>query len=154
MNKIFPLEALKDIGGILCHGGFDFCHLGHMRYFARAKSLLPGCPLIVTLTADEYFSRNKGPNRPAFPARIRAEWLSYVDNIDFVAIVHEPTALLAINTIKPRYYCKGREYETSPTADLNLERAAVESHGGQMVFIEDDGKQFSSSDILRELRHE
>jgi bifunctional ADP-heptose synthase (sugar kinase/adenylyltransferase) len=41
---------------VLCHGVFDFFHLGHLNYFNSAKKL--GDILIVSITTDKFV--NKG----------------------------------------------------------------------------------------------
>ena len=141
--KVTELSALKDAGGILCHGVFDILHIGHIRQFKRARALSDDLPLIVTLTADRFI--RKGPGRPAFQADIRAEMLEAIEWIDHVAVVEEATGLYAIYTIKPAYYVKGVEYECRGGI-AELERIAVESYGGKMVYTE----RWSSSTSLLE----
>ncbi len=146
-HKIQKLETLEGIGGILCHGGYDCLHVGHMRFFAWAKALRIDEPLTVTITADEFFPKHKGANRPAFPEAVRAEWLSYIEIIDNIAIVYEPTGVLAINTIRPLIYAKGAEAEGL----INEEQQATEKNGGKTVFMAKkyvDGQFYSSSRIL------
>jgi len=134
--KIKKLEELEWIGGVLVHGCFDMLHLGHLRMIDWAKSL--GSPLTVTITADKYFPE-KGKHRPAFPQEIRAEWLSHIENIDHVAIVHEPTAVTAIRIIKPEIFCKGENKL------LNIEELAL---NGIRLAIYPDGHLYSSTNIL------
>ena len=43
---------------ILCSGGFDPLHTGHIKYFSRAKSL--GDKLFVGVNSDEWLKRKKG----------------------------------------------------------------------------------------------
>ncbi len=143
--KIVPLEHLDDIGGILVHGCWDCLHVGHLRLFQWARSLSQGW-LTVTLTSDKHFSKHKGANRPAFPEVIRAEWLAHIAIIDFIAIVREPTGVLAINTIRPSVYAKGWE----PNGIIPEEIAATEKHGGivRMAKEGENGQTYSSSEIL------
>ena len=143
MSKIVELNTLQGIGGILCHGVFDILHIGHVRQFKRARALSETLPLIVTLTADRFI--RKGPGRPVFQADVRAEMLDAIEWIDAVAIVEEATGLSAIDTIKPAYYVKGVEYECRGGI-AELERIAVESYGGKMVYTE----RWSSSTSLLE----
>ena len=70
-KKIRPLDELKYIGGILCHGCFDVLHIGHIRHLMFARALSGSMPLTVTLTADRYI--RKGPGRPVFDHDTRAE---------------------------------------------------------------------------------
>lgn len=144
--KVVPLQSLQNMGGLLAHGSWDLCHYGHLKFFTWVRSLMDG-PLTVTLTADKYFASYKGNGRPAFPEQIRADWLSYVGIIDHVAIVNEPTGVLAIKTIKPTIYAKGAEAE-GLIAD---ETAAVIENGGSVVFMPKEslnGQIYSSGRIL------
>lgn len=147
-KKVFRLEDLENIRGVLCHGCLDLVHIGHLRYFAWARGLTDKWQsLIVTITADAYFPKYKGENRPAFPQDIRAEWLSHIDVIDFVAIVDEPTGVLAINTIKPKIYAKGWEAK----GVIPLEVEATERNGGRVEYMEKEcaaGQIYSSGRIL------
>lgn len=146
-SKIAPLIGLDDWPGVLAHGCFDCLHVGHIRYLEWAKSLCPDEPLIVTITADKFFPTHKGKNRPAFPQDIRAEWLSALECVGIVAIVGEPTGVMAIDIIKPRIYAKGDEAEGL----IAEESAALLRHGGVVRFMSQDfpGRQtWSSSKIL------
>lgn len=149
MDKIKPLEWLAGMGGILLHGSFDCLHVGHLRYFTWGRKLSKEWPLIVTLTADAHFPAYKGPNRPAFPEGVRAEWLSYIGIIDYIAIVYEPTGVLAINMIKPAIYAKGRDWQVQGI--LPDEEAAVIRHGGTVHYMPkegENGQTYSSGRIL------
>ena len=57
---------------VQCHGVFDLVHLGHIRHFNLAKK--EGDILVVTITKDKYVKR--GPGRPIFNERLRAEALA------------------------------------------------------------------------------
>ena len=92
---------------VLCHGTFDLMHTGHIRYLQRARK--EGDYLVVTVTADEFV--NKGPGRPVFGEQLRAENLAALACVDLVAVNYEPTAITAINAIKPDLYVKGIEYK-------------------------------------------
>ena len=144
MAKVMELERLDGIGGVLCHGSFDCLHVGHLRHFLWASRLADG-PLVVTLTADDHFP-SKGDNRPAFTEDIRAEWLSHIAIIDYIAIVREPTGVLAIHTICPAVYAKGYE----PKGIIASEIEATIRHGGivRMAKEGENGQTYSSTAIL------
>ena len=89
---------------VLCHGTFDLIHTGHIRHLQEAKK--QGDLLFATITADKYVS--KGPGRPVFSEVLRAENLSALTCVDYVAIVHAPTAEQSILKIKPHIYVKGK----------------------------------------------
>ena len=40
---------------MLCHGTFDFLHLGHIKHLSEAKKI--GHVLVVTLTADKFVNK-------------------------------------------------------------------------------------------------
>ena len=153
-QKIFPLEDLQQQldhhvsqGQVVvhCHGVFDLLHPGHFRHLAAAKD--HGDVLVVTITADEFVG--KGPGRPAFSGALRCEALAGLEYVDYVAIVDEPSALSAIDVVRPNCYVKGSEYldaHGDPTGMIEQERALVESFGGQVVFT--DEITFSSSNLL------
>ena len=67
---------------VLCHGVFDLLHLGHIKYLQEAKSL--GDILLVTITPDRFV--NKGPGRPAFNEKHRAEAIAALEVVDYVSI--------------------------------------------------------------------
>ena len=153
-HKITSLDNLQKISKdyqdnglkvVLCNGMFDLVHLGHIRYFNQAKK--KGDKLIVTFTSDE-FSR-KGPDRPIFSQDLRAENLAALEIVDHVAMCPFPSALEAINLIKPNFYAKGKEYEIDSddiTGMISKETLAVESYNGKVFFTDD--LVFSSSNLL------
>jgi bifunctional ADP-heptose synthase (sugar kinase/adenylyltransferase) len=119
--------------------------VGHIRHLKAAKAF--GDTLIVTITADQYV--NKGPDRPAFPSELRAEFLASLDFVNYVAVVDEASALPAIENIKPSFYVKGGEYADAGkdiTGKIEVERESVERGGGELVFTDDI--TFSSSNLL------
>lgn len=139
----FDLSNLHNVGGILCHGTFDLLHIGHIRHLMEASQMFPSLPLYVTITADRFIQ--KGPGRPVFPQEVRAEWVRSLYCVDDVAIVEEPTALMAIHTIKPRIYVKGWDYAEKGVS--KEEQEAVEMYGG-VVHYTKDNSGISSTDIL------
>lgn len=153
-EKVRPLRELAEVTArcrslgktvVMCHGVFDLIHLGHVRHLNSAKKL--GDILIVTITADQFVK--KGPGRPIFNEQLRAEALANLTAIDFVGIVEEPTALTAIELIKPRYYVKGPDYKNKSedvTAKILEEEAAVARVGGEIYFTDD--VTFSSSQLI------
>ena len=90
-----------------CHGVFDLLHPGHLRYFEQAKSF--GDILVVTLSPDRFV--NKGPGRPVFNQKLRAEALAALQIIDFEAINETPSAVETIFQLRPDIYVKGSEYK-------------------------------------------
>lgn len=130
---------------VQCHGVFDLLHIGHIRHFCSAKKL--GDLLVVTITPDRFV--NKGPGRPFFPEKLRAEAIAALDAVDYVIINEWPTAIEAIATIKPDLYVKGAEYrnaEKDITGKIIEEETAVKLVGGRIAFTDDI--TFSSSNLI------
>ena len=112
-----------------CHGVFDLVHPGHIRHFEEAKR--QGDVLIITSTPDEFV--NKGPGRPVFNQRLRAESLAALQVVDYVAINRSPTAAGTIELLRPDIYVKGGEYANLKdlTGGIAMEAKAVRAAGGR-----------------------
>lgn len=153
-NKIVSIEQLSEIvksiqnSGrtvIQAHGTFDLVHLGHVKHLEAAKKHAD--VLVVTLTADAYV--NKGPSRPVFNEQLRAEMLSALEVVDYVAINHHLDAVPAISSIKANFYAKGQDYinpEGDVTGKITEERKAIEATGGEIIFTEEI--MFSSTELI------
>ena len=132
---------------VLCHGVFDIVHLGHIRHFNQAKG--QGDVLITSLTQDEYVKR--GPGRPYFTDRLRAETLASLAMTDYVSIVDAPTATEFIRKVKPNVYAKGPDYKAKDkdvTRKIFDEEKAIKSVGGRLFFTDDI--TFSSSKLIND----
>ena len=132
---------------VLCHGVFDIVHLGHIRHFNQAKQ--NGDILITSLTKDKYVKR--GPGRPFFNERLRAETLASLAMTDYVSMVDSPTAVDFIKKVKPNVYAKGPDYKAKNkdvTGKIFDEEDAIEAVGGRLVFTDDI--TFSSSKLLND----
>ena len=107
-----------------CHGVFDLVHMGHIRHFEAAKR--QGDILVVTVTRDEHV--NKGPGRPVFNQRLRAESVASLQVVDYVAINEWPTAAPTIRKLRPNVFVKGNEYadrKSDVTGHISEEEKAV-----------------------------
>ena len=154
LNKIIPFEKLSSISSelksinkkiVLCHGVFDLIHPGHFKHFEAAKRY--GDVLIVTITEDIHV--NKGPGRPIFDEKTRAETLAAIQVIDYVAINRNPLSITAIEAVKPDFYVKGQDYKNAKddiTGGIVAEKNKVEEFGGKLVFTEE--VQFSSTKLI------
>ena len=138
-------EKLKGKKVILCHGVFDLLHIGHIKHFEQAKKL--GDILIVTLTPDKYV--NKGPNRPAFGEKLRAEAIASLDPVNYVALNSKSTAVNVIQKLRPNIYCKGPDYknhENDISGEIKNEINAVKKVNGKVVYTSDI--TFSSTKLI------
>ena len=154
MKKIYTLEDLAKIVSklknksrsvVLCHGVFDLLHIGHIKHLKKAKAL--GDKLVVTITADRFV--NKGPGKPLFNQRLRAEAIASLEMVDFVAINESPTAINLIKIIKPSIYCKGKDYKNSKddvTGEIKNELKELKKYNGKVVFTHE--LTFSSSRLI------
>jgi rfaE bifunctional protein nucleotidyltransferase chain/domain len=130
---------------VLAHGVYDLLHMGHVRHLEEARS--HGDILFVTITADAFV--NKGPGKPVFSENLRAEMLSALSVVDWVAVNDAPDAEPVLKALQPDVYVKGSDYrdaEDDVTGKISREREAVETHGGKLVFTDDI--TFSSSELL------
>jgi len=145
LGKIVSKQKAKGKKVVLCHGVFDLLHLGHINHFQEAKKY--GDILVVTVTSDQYV--NKGPNRPAFAAQDRLRALASLNSIDYVALSISPTAVLAIEKIKPNIYCKGPDYSANKndiTGEIKNEIYSLKKTGGRIIYTK--GRTFSSSHLI------
>ncbi len=152
--KVKELEELAEIISRLrsegkkvvqCHGVFDLLHPGHIRHFEAARQ--EGDVLVVTVTPDEHV--NKGPGRPVFNHRLRAESVAALQTVSFVAVNRWPTAVETLRLLKPDVYVKGGEYADAGsdlTGMIALEQEAVKSGGGRIHFTNEI--TFSSTELL------
>lgn len=133
-----------------CHGVFDLLHVGHIRHFEAARKF--GDVLVVTITQDKYVK--KGPHRPAFTEKLRAEAIAALGCVDYVAINKWPTAVETIKLLKPDLYAKGVEYSKFSddyTEGIIAEKDIVEKVGGKVIFT--DEITFSSSTLINRYLH-
>ena len=128
-----------------CHGVFDLLHPGHILHFQAARRL--GDVLVATVTRDDYV--DKGPGRPVFKERLRAESLAALEAVDYVAFNEGPAAVETIKKLRPDIYAKGSDYrrpEDDVTGKIREEEEAVISVGGKISFT--DELSFSSTSLL------
>ncbi len=142
-ERLPPMRTGKTV--VHCHGVFDLLHIGHIRHLEEARSM--GDLLVVTVTPDRFV--NKGPGRPAFGERLRAEALAALNCVDYVAINTASKGDVPIRALRPDLYVKGPDYKDAQrdqTGGISIEREAVESVGGRLVITED--VSFSSSTLI------
>ena len=67
---------------VLTQGSWDMLHIGHARYFEKAKA--HGDLLLVGVDSDEKIKARKGPDRPVVPETERVEMLSHIRHVDMI----------------------------------------------------------------------
>lgn len=154
--KILPFESAAKVfaklhraGKVIvqCHGTFDLIHPGHIAHFEEAKAL--GDVLVVTITGEKYV--NKGPGRPYFSDQVRARWAASLQCIDYVVVIPFTAAVEAIRCVRPKFYCKGREYENpfnDLTGNISDDIDVVHEVGGEMRYL--GSILFSSTKLLNQ----
>ena len=151
-HKIVSIENLKKILSkvkrkktVLCHGVFDLLHIGHISHFQEARNY--GDIIVASVTSDKYV--NKGPDRPAFNEHQRLKALASLEYIDYVVLNNSPTAIPAINELRPNIYCKGKDYKNHKddiTGEIKNEINALKKTGGKIIYTK--GLLFSSSNLI------
>jgi len=159
-NKIFTIEELnKELKKIkkdnkkivLAHGVFDLLHIGHIKYFKKAKTY--GDILIVSITSNNFV--NKGPGRPYFDEKLRMEFIEQMDCVDYVVLSEFENAINSISKIKPNFYVKGNDYKNNKSNDKNLKLEIKETKKNKGKFIILKEILFSSSKLINEnLNHQ
>jgi len=94
---------------VFTNGCFDILHVGHIRYFQKAKAL--GDILIIGLNSDKSIRTIKGPSRPIIPLHERAEVLSAIEYIDYIIVFDKPSPLDLILRVHPDVLVKGEDWE-------------------------------------------
>ena len=120
-----------------------------MRHFVEAKKKADF--LAVTVTPNDFV--NKGKDRPIFSEEYRIELLSGLSVIDYLSINRWPSAVKTIKLLRPTFYAKGSEYESSTQTVNPLfeeEKKALREINGKMVFTYE--KTSSSSSIIQKIQ--
>lgn len=152
--KIKKIEQLADIvrdakkAGkkvVHCHGVFDLLHIGHIRHLEQARRM--GDLLVVTITPDRFV--DKGPHRPAFTERLRAEAIASLGVVDFVAVNHWATAEETLRLLRPNVFVKGVEFKDTAsdmTGKIGREEIVAREIGTELAFTDDI--VFSSTNLI------
>src|SRR5580704_12580246 len=125
-------------------GAFDLLHPGHVRLLEQARGL--GDVLIVALQSDESVriaaeqaaklvgnpAPSPAPARPITPEAERAEILTAIAAVDFVAIFEEATAAEFIARLAPDIFAQGGE---GSRENACADDDAVKAAGGQVVSL-------------------
>jgi rfaE bifunctional protein nucleotidyltransferase chain/domain len=133
VSELSNLLKERDLTIALCHGVFDLLHPGHVQHIKAARRLAQ--IVVVSITADKHV--NKGPGRPIFNQVIRSQTLAALQDVDYVIICDNPTAVELITEIKPNYYVKGSDYQNlkdDVSGMIVNEKKVVEAYGGKIHF--------------------
>jgi D-glycero-beta-D-manno-heptose 1-phosphate adenylyltransferase len=154
LKKIKSLEDLKRECANLrssgkkiafTNGCFDILHPGHAHYLYEARLL--GDYLIAGGNSDRSVRALKGPGRPVFPERARAELLAAFGFVDAVVIFYEETPFGVIQELMPDVLVKGADWPEGEIVGADV----VKKAGGKVERIP-TVEGFSSTAIIQKLR--
>jgi rfaE bifunctional protein kinase chain/domain len=155
MKKIIKINDLQKIRSnnkdkkiILAHGTYDFFHYGHLRHLLKSKN--HAHILVVSITADNFVM--KGPGRPIYNQKQRAEIISALSFVDYVVIVDSISGIEVIKSLKPDYYSKGVEYKDKSndfTNKILLEEKILKKYDGKIVYTNEP--VLSASSLINQI---
>ena len=131
---------------VFTNGCFDILHIGHLRYMEEAARL--GDILVIGLNSDASVRRLKGEERPINSQEDRAELLSALEFVDYVAIFDEDTPYELIKRIQPDVLVKGGDYKPDEVVGKDI----VEARGGELKLLKFvEGK--STTNIINKIKN-
>ncbi len=142
LGRVAAAEKRRGKRIVLANGCFDLLHVGHVRYLRGAAA--KGDILVVALNSDASVRALKGPGRPLMAQAERAEILSALEDVDYVAIFPERNVEKVLRALRPDVHAKGSDY----TIRTVPERETVKALGGE-VAIAGGPKVRSTRDIVK-----
>jgi rfaE bifunctional protein nucleotidyltransferase chain/domain len=136
------IDKLKSDGKkiVFTNGCFDIIHAGHIRYLKDAKAL--GDVLVVGLNSDMSVSKIK-PARPINSQNQRAEVLSSLEMVDYVAIFEEETPYELIKLVEPDVLVKGGDWKKEEIVGSDIAKETL-----SLPYI----KGISTSEIIEKIK--
>jgi D-glycero-beta-D-manno-heptose 1-phosphate adenylyltransferase len=128
---------------VFTNGCYDILHPGHIRLLERARSL--GDRLVLALNTDSSVQRLKGPSRPFFNERPRAELAMHLEAVDAVTLFDEDTPRELIAAVLPDVLVKGADW-----AHFIAGREEVEAAGGAVYALPLE-PGYSTTDIAEKI---
>lgn len=154
IKKILSLDELVNLvdklklqGKIIVqsHGVFDLIHPGITTHLMSAKR--QGDVLVVTVIKDKDVRR--GPGRPIFTEKLRAENVASLEYVDFVCIVDDDIPYECVKRIKPDIFAKGQsQKERDEKIHKKIFDEEKHLYFGKSEIYETDGFSLSSSHII------
>jgi rfaE bifunctional protein nucleotidyltransferase chain/domain len=138
-----PVWKTKGKKVVFTNGCYDILHPGHIRLLERARSL--GDVLILALNTDQSVQRIKGPARPFFDQRTRAELALHLEAVDAVTFFDEDTPRDLIAALLPDFLVKGADW-----AHFIAGREDVEAAGGKVYALPLE-PGYSTTDIAEKI---
>ena len=140
---------------IVCSGGFDPIHIGHIRYIQDSSSIDLNSYLLVIVNSDRWLKRKKG--FIFMPQEERAEIAASISGVDYVLIYDDGTDFVssALLKLQPYAFSKGGDRNSRE----NIPEFTLCETLGIKVFIGVGGDKINSSsklvsDVLNEGKDE
>lgn len=153
--KFREIDALRRIGATteigLVSGCFDLLHLGHLRSFTAARTVLlqrGGTALVAAVLSDQHVRAKKGPDRPILSLAERLEILGRVRAITYVTALTDADCLGLLRDVIPRFVFKR-------SADLSQPIVVEEIAMARMLGVEvvllppEQGHTRSTTELIR-----
>jgi rfaE bifunctional protein kinase chain/domain/rfaE bifunctional protein nucleotidyltransferase chain/domain len=157
MKKILPLEdlvkkveKLRKAGKVVVqsNGVFDLIHPGLVTHLQSAKQ--QGDVLVVTVIKDKDVRR--GPGRPIFNEKLRAENVASLSFVDYIGIVGNETPFESVRRIRPNVFAKGQAYkERDQVVHKKLFEEERDFIFDNVRLYETPGLSFSSTRIINDV---
>lgn len=130
---------------ILCSGGFDPFHVGHLRYLIAAQKASEWGNVMVALNSDEWLKRKKGYVFMPWDERSQILGSIYcIMGAVFPVNDEDGTVSLALRELKPDIFANGGDRTKANLA----EHAVCEELGIKELFNVGGDKIASSSDLM------
>ncbi len=130
------------------HGVFDIIHPGIIQHLSEAAAL--GDLLVVTIIKDKDVRR--GPGRPVFPERLRAENVAALELVDYACVVDDDIPFECVKSLNPDIFAKGQAYkERDRKIHRKIFREERQLYFGKSKLIETKSFSFSASEIINHL---
>lgn len=149
-DLVEKVRQLQEQGRVVVqsHGVWDLIHPGNLSHLQGAAR--QGDVLVVTVIRDQHVRR--GPGRPVFPEKSRAESVAALEVVDYVAIVDDEIPFECVKWIRPDVFAKGKNHaERDAVADQGIFEEEKELGFVKTRTYFTDGFSFSSSDIAQRL---
>lgn len=141
-------DKLKEKGKkiVFTAGSWDLIHAGQCRYLAKAKE--DGDVLVVGVSSNDAIRKVKGPNKPILDEKIRAEMLTFLESVDFVTILPEPSCTPSLAMLKPDVYITVKEDWTKNYKE-SREYKMVTRYGGKVKVVPRQSTALSTTTIVQ-----
>ena len=104
--------------------------------------------LVVGVSSNAAIRAVKGANKPILDEKIRAEMLTFLQSVDFVTILPEPSCVPSLGLLKPDIYMTVQEDWTSEYKK-SKEYKTVTGYGGEVLVVDRQSTSVSTTQIIQ-----